>query len=58
MSGGAMYDRATSMLSANYDDGSWFRARILKWGAGFYTTFPFNGTQVEIYLEPENKSGN
>ena len=57
VSGAVTYNPSTSMLAVNYDDGSWFQSRILKWGVGFYTTFSFNGSQVEMYLEPENKSG-
>ena len=57
VSGTVTYNPGTSMLAVNYDDGSWFQSRILKWGVGFYTTFSFNGSQVEMYLEPENKSG-
>jgi hypothetical protein len=57
VSGSVTYNPSTSMLAVNYDDGSWFQSRIIKWGAGFFTTFSFNGTQVEMYLEPENKTG-
>ena len=54
ISGRVTYDASSSILSANYDDGTWFRGRIVKWGQGFYTSFPVNGTQVELYFEPED----
>jgi hypothetical protein len=57
VSGSVTYNPNTSMLAVNYDDGSWFQSRIIKWGVGFYTNFSFNGSQVEMYLEPEKKSG-